>query len=93
IARFNDNAMYAFMVENSNGSNLLHQELKQIHKDDLEAMDLKWQLSLLSMRAKRWDTLPGSVEHQGTRRVSSEIKITLGSMETMKTHLQRQCWL
>ncbi|GKC85906.1 hypothetical protein Tco_1141623, partial [Tanacetum coccineum] len=27
--------------------------LEQIHKDDLEAMDLKWQLSLLSMRAKR----------------------------------------
>ncbi|GKE73479.1 ribonuclease H-like domain-containing protein, partial [Tanacetum coccineum] len=27
---------------------------QQIHKDDLEAMDLKWQLSLLSMRAKRY---------------------------------------
>ncbi|GJT45127.1 ribonuclease H-like domain-containing protein [Tanacetum coccineum] len=26
----------------------------QIHEDDLEAMDLKWQLSLLSMRAKRY---------------------------------------
>ncbi|GJX81621.1 hypothetical protein Tco_0331102 [Tanacetum coccineum] len=38
---------------NPNGSNLLHQDLEQIHEDDLEAMDLKWQLSLLSMRAKR----------------------------------------
>ncbi|GJR92246.1 putative ribonuclease H-like domain-containing protein [Tanacetum coccineum] len=28
--------------------------LEQIHEDDLEAMDLKWQLSLLSMRAKRY---------------------------------------
>ncbi|GKA37229.1 hypothetical protein Tco_0723794, partial [Tanacetum coccineum] len=28
--------------------------LKQIHEDDLEAMDLKWQLSLLSMRTKRY---------------------------------------
>ncbi|GKB00386.1 putative ribonuclease H-like domain-containing protein [Tanacetum coccineum] len=27
---------------------------KQIHEDDMEAMDLKWQLSLLSMRAKRY---------------------------------------
>ncbi|GJU85161.1 putative ribonuclease H-like domain-containing protein [Tanacetum coccineum] len=27
---------------------------QQIHEDDLEAMDLKWQLSLLSMRAKRY---------------------------------------
>ncbi|GKC25618.1 hypothetical protein Tco_1027768, partial [Tanacetum coccineum] len=40
------------------------QDLEQIHEDDLEAIDLKWQLSLLSMRAKRWDTLPGNVEHQ-----------------------------
>ncbi|GKA19937.1 putative ribonuclease H-like domain-containing protein [Tanacetum coccineum] len=53
-ANFSDNTVYAFMVENPNGSNLLHQDLEQIHEDDLEAMDLKWQLSLLSMRAKRY---------------------------------------
>ncbi|GKC43875.1 ribonuclease H-like domain-containing protein [Tanacetum coccineum] len=39
---------------NPNGSNLLQQDLKQIYEDDLEAMDLKWQLSLLSMREKRY---------------------------------------
>ncbi|GJV10757.1 ribonuclease H-like domain-containing protein [Tanacetum coccineum] len=44
--------VYAFMVENPNGSNLLHQDLEQIHEDDLEAIDSKWQLSLLSMRGK-----------------------------------------
>ncbi|GKD39008.1 hypothetical protein Tco_1259215 [Tanacetum coccineum] len=54
-ASFSDNDVYAFMVENPNGSNLLHQDLEQIHEDDLEAIDLKWQLSLLSMRAKRYD--------------------------------------
>ncbi|GJX56186.1 hypothetical protein Tco_0286083 [Tanacetum coccineum] len=30
------------------------QDLEQIHEDDLEAMDLKWMLSLLSMRATRY---------------------------------------
>ncbi|GKB39450.1 putative ribonuclease H-like domain-containing protein [Tanacetum coccineum] len=49
-----DNTVYAFMVENLNGSNVLHQDLEQIHEDDLEAMDLKWQLSLLSMREKKY---------------------------------------
>nr|GEZ56072.1 hypothetical protein [Tanacetum cinerariifolium] len=29
-------------------------DLEQIHKYDLEAIDLRWQLSLLSMRAKRY---------------------------------------
>ncbi|GJT72837.1 hypothetical protein Tco_1032123 [Tanacetum coccineum] len=61
---FSDNAVYAFMVENPNGSNLLHQDLEQIHEDDLEAMDLKWQLSLLSMRAKRECRAPRSKEGQ-----------------------------
>ncbi|GJV85330.1 hypothetical protein Tco_1525228 [Tanacetum coccineum] len=35
-----DNTVYAFMVENLNGYNVLHQDLEQIHKDDLEAIDL-----------------------------------------------------
>ncbi|GJW78753.1 hypothetical protein Tco_0140435 [Tanacetum coccineum] len=54
IASVSDNIVYAFMVENPNGSNVLHQDLEQIHEDDLEAMDLKWQLSLLSVRAKKY---------------------------------------
>ncbi|GJS44360.1 putative ribonuclease H-like domain-containing protein [Tanacetum coccineum] len=53
-ASLSDNVVYAFMVENPNGSDLLHQDLEQIREDDLEAMDLKWQLSLLSMREKRY---------------------------------------
>ncbi|GJR16238.1 putative ribonuclease H-like domain-containing protein [Tanacetum coccineum] len=53
-ASFSDNVVYAFMIENPYGSNLLQQDLEQIHEDDLEAMDLKWQLSLLSMGAKRY---------------------------------------
>ncbi|GJS11083.1 hypothetical protein Tco_0367879 [Tanacetum coccineum] len=53
-ASISNNTVYAFMVENPNGSNVLHQDLEQIHEDDLEAMDLKWQLSLLSMRAKKY---------------------------------------
>ncbi|GJX33681.1 hypothetical protein Tco_0243536, partial [Tanacetum coccineum] len=33
-ANFSDNTVYAFMVENLNGSNLLQQDLEQIHEDD-----------------------------------------------------------
>ncbi|GKF40382.1 ribonuclease H-like domain-containing protein [Tanacetum coccineum] len=53
-ASVSDNTVYAFMVENPNVSNVLHQDLEQIHEDDLEAMDLKCQLSLLSVRAKKY---------------------------------------
>ncbi|GJV47104.1 putative ribonuclease H-like domain-containing protein [Tanacetum coccineum] len=40
------------------------QDLKQIHEDDPEAIDLKWQLSLLSMRAKRECRAPRNKEGQ-----------------------------
>ncbi|GJZ08302.1 putative ribonuclease H-like domain-containing protein [Tanacetum coccineum] len=63
-ASFSDNAVFAFMVENPNGSNLLHQDLEQIYEGDLEAMDLKWQLSLLSMTTKRKCRAPRSKECQ-----------------------------
>ncbi|GJS27916.1 hypothetical protein Tco_0488536 [Tanacetum coccineum] len=53
-ASVSDNTVYAFLVDNPNGSNVLHQDLEQIHEDDLEAIDLKWQLSLLSVRAKKY---------------------------------------
>ncbi|GJY71220.1 hypothetical protein Tco_0474923 [Tanacetum coccineum] len=54
LLEVSDNTVYAFMVENPNGSNVLHQDLEKIHEDDLEAMNLKWQLSLLSVRAKKY---------------------------------------
>ncbi|GJX80759.1 putative ribonuclease H-like domain-containing protein [Tanacetum coccineum] len=95
-ASVSDNPVYAFMVENPNGSNVLHQDLEQIHEDDLEAIDLKssfcnylfakWSVTTVIS----WDTLIGSVEYQEARKVSSKIKTTPGSKETMKTHLQRQ---
>ncbi|GJX95260.1 hypothetical protein Tco_0349846 [Tanacetum coccineum] len=42
--------VYAFLASQPNGSQLVHEDLEQIHEDDLEEMDLKWQLALLSMR-------------------------------------------
>ncbi|GJX27432.1 putative ribonuclease H-like domain-containing protein [Tanacetum coccineum] len=53
-ASISDNTVYAFMVENPSGSNLLHQDLVQIHEDDIKEIDLKWHLSLLSVRAKKF---------------------------------------
>ncbi|GJW35903.1 putative ribonuclease H-like domain-containing protein [Tanacetum coccineum] len=41
------------LLNQPNGSQLVHEDLEQIHEDDLEEMDLKWQLTLLSMRTRR----------------------------------------
>nr|GEY01212.1 hypothetical protein [Tanacetum cinerariifolium] len=53
-ANLSDATVYAFLANQPNGSQHMHEELKQIHEDDLEEIDLKWQLALLSMRAKRF---------------------------------------
>ncbi|GKD64101.1 hypothetical protein Tco_1306209, partial [Tanacetum coccineum] len=37
-----------------NGSQFVHEDLEQIHEDDLDEMDLKWQLALLSMKARKF---------------------------------------
>nr|GFC79293.1 hypothetical protein [Tanacetum cinerariifolium] len=51
-ANLSDEIVYAFLANQPNGSQLVHEDLEQIREDDLEEMNLKWQLALLSMRAK-----------------------------------------
>nr|GEV38966.1 hypothetical protein [Tanacetum cinerariifolium] len=65
-----DVTIYAFMANQPNGSHLVHEDLDQIHKEDIEEMDLKWQLSLLSMRATKY--------YQRTRK-----KITINGSDTV----------
>ncbi|GJV97923.1 ribonuclease H-like domain-containing protein, partial [Tanacetum coccineum] len=38
----------------TNEVNTAYEDLEQIHEDDIEEMDLKWQLALMSMRTKRF---------------------------------------
>nr|GFB27215.1 hypothetical protein [Tanacetum cinerariifolium] len=51
--KLSDATVYDFLVNQPNGSQLKHEDLEQIHEDDIEETDLKWQLALLSMRARR----------------------------------------
>nr|GEY83078.1 hypothetical protein [Tanacetum cinerariifolium] len=51
-ANLSDATVYAYLANQPNRSQLVHKDLEQIHEDDLEEIDLKWQLALLSIRAK-----------------------------------------
>ncbi|GJY22005.1 ribonuclease H-like domain-containing protein, partial [Tanacetum coccineum] len=53
-ASLSDATVYAFLANQPSGSQFVHEDLEQIHNDDLEEMDLKWQLALLSMRARKF---------------------------------------
>ncbi|GJX30717.1 ribonuclease H-like domain-containing protein [Tanacetum coccineum] len=46
--------MFSFFTNQSNSPQLDDKDLEQIDHDDLEEMDLKWQVAVLSMRVKRF---------------------------------------
>ncbi|GJS21558.1 putative ribonuclease H-like domain-containing protein [Tanacetum coccineum] len=53
-ACLSDATVYAYLATQPNGSQVVHEDLEQIHEDDNDEMDLKWQLALLSMKARKF---------------------------------------
>ncbi|GJX15932.1 putative ribonuclease H-like domain-containing protein [Tanacetum coccineum] len=53
-ASLSDATIYAFLANQPNGSQVVHEDLEQIHEDDLEQIDLKCQLALLSLKARKF---------------------------------------
>ncbi|GJY37078.1 ribonuclease H-like domain-containing protein, partial [Tanacetum coccineum] len=51
---YTDDLMFSFFANQSSGLQLDDEDLEQIDHDDLEEMDLKWQVAMLSMRVKRF---------------------------------------
>nr|GEU61130.1 hypothetical protein [Tanacetum cinerariifolium] len=57
----------AYIASQSNGSQIMHEDINQIDKDDIEEMDIKWNMALLSMRADRfWKKTGKKISIQGT---------------------------
>ncbi|GJS10244.1 putative ribonuclease H-like domain-containing protein, partial [Tanacetum coccineum] len=54
VDSISDVVIYSFFASQSNSSQLDNEDLKQIDPDDLEEMDLKWQMAVLTMRAGRF---------------------------------------
>ncbi|GJX65371.1 ribonuclease H-like domain-containing protein [Tanacetum coccineum] len=53
IASLSYDTVCAFIATQPNGSQIKYEDITQIDNDDIEEMDIKWNLALLSMRADR----------------------------------------
>ncbi|GJS92904.1 ribonuclease H-like domain-containing protein [Tanacetum coccineum] len=53
-----DDVMFSFFVNQSKSLLLDNEDIKHIESDDLEEMDLKWQVAMLTMRIKRFMKKP-----------------------------------
>ncbi|GKB80159.1 putative ribonuclease H-like domain-containing protein [Tanacetum coccineum] len=54
IDNLSDVVICAFFTGQSNSPQLVHDDLQQIHPDDIEEMDLRWQMTMFTIRARRF---------------------------------------
>ncbi|GJT37797.1 putative ribonuclease H-like domain-containing protein [Tanacetum coccineum] len=54
VDNLSDAVIYAFLASQPNSPQLVTKDLQQIHPDDIEEMDLRWQMAMLTMRARRF---------------------------------------
>ncbi|GKG33903.1 hypothetical protein Tco_0434062, partial [Tanacetum coccineum] len=54
IDNLSDVVICAFFASQPNSPQLDNEDLQQIHPDNLEEMDLRWQMAMLIMRTRRF---------------------------------------
>nr|GEW73816.1 hypothetical protein [Tanacetum cinerariifolium] len=54
IDNLSDVVICAFLASQPNSPQLAHEDLEQIHPDDMEEMDLRWEMAMLNMRVRRF---------------------------------------
>ncbi|GJU78311.1 putative ribonuclease H-like domain-containing protein [Tanacetum coccineum] len=54
IDNLSDAVICALFTSQPNSSQLVHEDLQQIHPNDIKQMDLRWQMTMLTMRARRF---------------------------------------
>nr|GEZ78523.1 hypothetical protein [Tanacetum cinerariifolium] len=67
VAIISQDTASAFIASQSNGSQIKFEDINQIDEDDMEEMDIKWNMALLSMRAdKFWKRTGKKISIQGS---------------------------
>nr|GFA82794.1 ribonuclease H-like domain-containing protein [Tanacetum cinerariifolium] len=67
VATISQDTASAYIASQSNGSQIKFKDINQINEDDIEEMDIKWNMALLSMRAdKFWKRTGKKISIQGS---------------------------
>nr|GEW49235.1 hypothetical protein [Tanacetum cinerariifolium] len=70
IDNLNDDVIYSFFSSQPSSPQLIHEDLEQIHPDDMKEMDLRWHMAMLTIRARRFLK-------------KTELKLTVNDNETI----------
>nr|GEY73531.1 hypothetical protein [Tanacetum cinerariifolium] len=72
VATISQDTACAYISSQSSGSQIKFEDINQIDEDDMEEMDIKWNMALLSMRANKWVILQENIELPETRTEEGE---------------------
>nr|GEV11087.1 hypothetical protein [Tanacetum cinerariifolium] len=83
----------AFLASQPNSTQLVNEDLEQIHPDNLGEMDLKWQMAMLTMRARRFLKNTGrKLNLNGDDYVAfNKTKVECYNYHK-RGHFARECW-
>nr|GEX22321.1 hypothetical protein [Tanacetum cinerariifolium] len=89
--------IYSFFASQSNSPQLDNDDLKQIDADDLEEMDLKWHMTLLTMRARRFlQRTRRNLRANGNNSIGFDIVMVweamIGAFKQKKNQLTMPSW-
>nr|GEX26392.1 putative ribonuclease H-like domain-containing protein [Tanacetum cinerariifolium] len=87
VDSLSDDVIYSFVISQSNSPQLDNKDLKHIDPDDLEEMDLKWQMAMLIMRARRFLKKSGrnlvQMEQIPLGLICPKLNVTIGTEEAI----------
>nr|GEU80026.1 hypothetical protein [Tanacetum cinerariifolium] len=64
IDNLSDVVICVFFASQPNSPQLIHEDLQHINPDDMEEMDLRWQMAMLTIRARRECRAPGNQDNK-----------------------------
>nr|GEU36449.1 hypothetical protein [Tanacetum cinerariifolium] len=86
IGNLSDVVICSFFDSQPNSPQLIHEDLEQIYSDDMEEMDLRWQMAILTMRARRFLK---KTERKFTFNGNETINFNKSNMECYNCHKRR----
>ncbi|GKA91241.1 putative ribonuclease H-like domain-containing protein [Tanacetum coccineum] len=87
-----DDVIHSFLAESEPKQQLAYEDLKQIEKLDLEELDLKWQMAMLSIRVQKFEKKAGrKIKFNGQEAARFDKKLGQCYKCSQKGHFAREC--
>nr|GEY35010.1 hypothetical protein [Tanacetum cinerariifolium] len=83
IDNLSDAIICSFFASQPNSPQLVHEDLEQIHLDDMDEMDLKWQMAILTMRARREYRAPRNQDNKNMESSRRSVPVETSTSTTL----------